>query len=609
MTTPDLEAVRERYRAERDKRLRPDGLDQYVHLEGDLARLAQDPWIEEPLVRDAMETDVDVVIVGAGLGALMMAVNLRRLGLDQVAMVDRAGDVGGTWYWNRYPGAQCDTESYVYLPFLEETGYVPTEKYAHQPEILEHCRRIARHFDLYKDAVFQTEVTEATWDEELRRWEVRTDRGDVLNARYLVICPGRLQSPKLPGIPGIERFRGRAWHTSRWDRDFAGADLDRLAGQRVGIIGTGATGLQCIPRLAAVAEQLYVFQRTPSAVWVRGNRPTPPGWAEQLEPGWQRRRMWNFTAVSSGYPPPEGEEDMVQDGWTEIASWLTSAPDEDPEVTDLRVMERIRARVDELVEDPEAAKALKAYYRYGCKRPTFHDEFLPTFNRANVQLVDTEGAGPEAITEHAVVVDGKHYEVDALVFATGFDLGMGFLYGTGLTIRGRRGELLSEKWSEGLRTYHGLYSHGFPNCFFLGFTQTAFSVSYTHMALEQTEHVAHVVAEAERRDGFVEATAEAETAWVETIKAGRTPQMRQLQWECTPGANNNEGNPDDPNTLGAGRYLPAGNHFFELLHEWRAEGSYDGVVFDPRTSTEEGGAFLAREMSPACPAQVWPSAH
>lgn len=581
VTAPDLDHVREKYRRERDRRVRPDGLGQYLHLEGELERLAADPWIEEPLVRESLREEVDALIIGAGIGALMMAVALRRTGLERVMMVDRAGDVGGTWYWNRYPGAQCDTESYVYLPFLEETGYVPTEKYAHQPEILEHCRRIARHFDLYRDAVFQTEVTDATWDEGTHRWTVQTNRGDRLRATYLVICPGRLQSPKLPGIPGIEGFQGRLWHTSRWDREFAGTDLTRLSGHRVGVIGTGATGLQCVPRLAEVAEQVYVFQRTPSAVWVRGNRPTPEGWAAELRPGWQRRRMWNFTAVSSGHPPPDGEEDLVQDGWTEIASWLTSSPEEDPELTDLKVMERIRQRVDQEVADPSVAQALKPYYRYGCKRPTFHDDYLSAFNRPNVTLVDTAGAGPSAITERAVVVDGEVYEVDALICATGFDLGMGFLYGTGLTVRGREQEVLSEKWAQGLRTFHGLYSHGFPNCFFLGFTQTAFSVSYTHMALEQTEHVAHVVGEAERRGRYVEATRQAEGSWVRTIREGRTPQMRRLQAECTPGSANNEGNPDDPNTLNAGRYMPVGNHFFELLRDWRANGRYEGLAFAP----------------------------
>ncbi|MBM9469042.1 flavin-containing monooxygenase [Nakamurella leprariae] len=577
------EQAREKYREERAKRIRADGLDQYLHLEGDLAKFGQDPWAEGDGARDPMQTTVDAVIIGAGIGALQMAVNMRRVGLDRVMMIDKASDVGGTWYWNRYPGAQCDTESYVYLPFLEETGYVPTEKYAHQPEIYEHCRRVARHFDLYRDAVFQTQVEEAHWDDASGRWTISTDRGDTIQARYLVICPGRLQSPKLPGIKGIDRFQGRAWHTSRWAPEFAGEDLAKLAGKRVGIIGTGATGLQAVPKLAEVADQLYVFQRTPSAVWERNNRPTEDGWNTDTEPGWQKRRMWNFTAAAAGFPVPEEQGDLVDDGWTEIAGWFAKSQ-KDPEVTDLEIMGRMRTRVEEIVKDPKAAEALKPYYRYGCKRPTFHDGFLPAFNRPNVELVDTDGRGPDEITENAVVVDGQAYEIDCLVFATGFDLGMGFLYGTGLKIHGRDGQLLTDKWANGLRTLHGMYANNFPNCFYLGFTQTAFSVSYTHMALEQTEHAAHVIAEAERRGAFLEPTAEAEQAYVDTVRNAKTPAMRQAQWECTPSSGNNEGNPDDPNTLFAGAYLPGGNTFFQVLADWRAAGTFEGVTFTPVAS-------------------------
>ena len=573
------EEARGIYREERAKRLRADGLDQYLHAEGDLERFGDDPWVEGDGSRAPMDTRVDAVILGAGLAALVQAVDLRKVGLDRVMMIDKAGDVGGTWYWNRYPGAQCDTESFVYLPLLEETGYVPTEKYAHQPEILEHCQRIARHFDLYRDAVFRTRIIEARWDSGTSEWVIRTNRDDIVRARYFIIAPGRLQSVKLPGIKGIERFGGRSWHTGRWDYDFTGAGLENLADKRVGVIGTGATGIQAIPRLAEAAQELFVFQRTPAAPWERNNFPTPEGFAETLQPGWQRKRMWNFTALSTGHPAPEGETDLVDDGWTELAQFL-AANAATLEAADLQVMERIRGRVDEVVADPAAASALKPYYRYGCKRPNFHDEFLASFNRPNVHLVDTQGRGPDEITENAVVVNGNAYELDCLVFATGFDLGMGFLYGTGLDIIGRDGEVLADKWADGMKTLHGMHSHGFPNFFCLGFTQTAFSVSYTHMAVEQTEHVAHVVAEAERRGCVVEAEAEAERDWVATIRAGQAPELLEFLAECTPGGANNEGNAADPNTLGAGRYLPAGNTFFQLLQDWRADGSFAGLRFD-----------------------------
>lgn len=558
--------------------MRSDGLNQYTNLDGDFAALAADPWIENALVRDPITRKVDAVIVGAGIGALLMAVNLRKIGLDRITMIDKAGDVGGTWYWNRYPGAQCDTESYVYLPLLEETGYIPSEKYAHQPEILEHCQRIANHFDLYDGCLFQTSATTARWLEEQRRWEVHTDRGDIISATYVVISPGRLQSPKLPRIPGAKRFAGEAWHTGRWNPKYSDDRLTDLGDKRIGIIGTGATGLQVVPKLAAVADKVYVFQRTPSAVWVRGNRPTPDDFTANLQPGWQKRRMWNFTAASAGLPTPEGEPDNVADGWTQLANWLAD-PSESLEVNDLNVMERIRSRIDSLVADPAVAAALKPYYRYGCKRPTFHDEFLPTFNRENVELIDTSGLGPDEISENAVVVSGVSYEVDCLVYASGFDLGRGFLHGTGLDVVGREGKSLSAKWSNGFKTFHGLYSHGFPNCFYIGFTQTAFSVSYTHMAVEQVEHAAHVIAEAERLRACFEPTQAAEEDYVATVRSGRTSELRDIQRSCTPSSINSEGNPDDPNTLGAGQFLPGGNAFFQLLRDWRAEGSFAGLSF------------------------------
>jgi cation diffusion facilitator CzcD-associated flavoprotein CzcO len=581
------EEAQRKYAEERAKRLRADGLDQYVHLEGDLERFAEDPWAETDGSRDPIEATVDAVLLGAGLANLQMAVWLREVGLERIMMIDKAADVGGTWYWNRYPGAQCDTESHVYLPLLEETGYIPTEKYARQPEILEHCRRIARHFDLYRDAVFQTEVQEARWDDTDSRWVISTNRGDTIRSRYFIVAPGRLQNPKLPGIKGIESFRGRSWHTSRWDHAFTGENLENLADKRVGVIGTGATGIQVVPRLAEAAKEVFVFQRTPAAPWARNNAPTPEDFGKDLEPGWQYRRMWNFTAVSTGFPAPDGEPDMVQDGWTEIAQFLASATAAGKPLqhADLEVMERIRNRVDEVVEDPYVASALKPYYSYGCKRPNFHDEFLTAFNRPNVHLVDTDGRGPDEITEHAVVVDGQAYEVDALVFATGFDLGMGFLYGTGLRIIGRSGELLSDKWSEGLRTLHGMHTHDYPNAFFFGFTQTAFSVSYTHMALEQTKHAAHVIAEAERRGAVVEATREAEDEYVHYVRSrSMSPKVIAALNACTPAAGNNEGNAADPNTLAAGRFLPAGNTFFEMLRDWRDAGDFAGLTLAPRNS-------------------------
>ena len=276
----DPDALREKYRQERDKRLRPDGNDQYVEVTGQFAHYLDDPYVE-PIVRDPIAVDVEVVVVGGGFGGLLAGARLKEAGITDVRLVEKGGDFGGTWYWNRYPGAQCDVESYIYLPLLEEIGYIPKEKYTRAPEILEHSRAIGRHFGLYDGALFQTEVTGMRWDDALGRWLVATNRGDELRARFVCMANGPLHRPKLPAIEGIESFRGHSFHTSRWDYDYTGGDsegnLTRLAGKRVGIIGTGATAVQVVPHVGAAAEHLYVFQRTPSSIDVRNNRPTDPG--------------------------------------------------------------------------------------------------------------------------------------------------------------------------------------------------------------------------------------------------------------------------------------------------------------------------------------------
>ncbi len=391
----DPDALRDKYREERDKRLRPDANDQYVEVKGAFAHYVDDPYVE-PIERDPITDEVEVVVVGGGFGGLLAGARLKEAGITDVRLVEKGGDFGGTWYWNRYPGAQCDVESYIYLPLLEEIGYVPKEKYSRAPEILEHSRAIARHFGLYDGALFQTEVTGMRWDEEAGRWRVATSRGDELRARFVCMANGPLHRPKLPAIEGIESFQGHSFHTSRWDYGYTGGDsegnLSGLRGKRVGIIGTGATAVQCVPHVGAAADHLYVFQRTPSSIDVRNNRPTDPEWAASLEPGWQKRRMENFnTLVSGGFEP----EDLVNDGWTDIIGKLlvrmrnADITDMSPgglaksvEMADFEKMESIRSRVDTIVNDPMTAEALKPYYRQFCKRPCFHDEYLDTFQPA-----------------------------------------------------------------------------------------------------------------------------------------------------------------------------------------------------------------------------------
>ncbi len=591
----DPAALKAKYLDERDKRLRPDGVNQYVEVTAEFSRYVEDPYVEPGFSREPLFDEVEVAVIGGGFGGLLMAARLREIGIERIRMVDKAGDFGGTWYWNRYPGAMCDVESYCYLPLLEELCYLPKHKYSFAPEILEHSRRIARHYDLYRDACLQTGVTELAWDDEAARWTVSTDRGDRFTARYVAMANGPLSRPKLPGIPGINEFKGYTFHTSRWDYGYTGGDssggLTGLKDKRVGIIGTGATAIQCIPHLGEWAQQLYVFQRTPSSVDVRNNAETDPDWAASLQPGWQKARMDNFNTLVSG---GDADEDLVGDGWTDIFRNLTGTAAKEAsrklgrrltsaeraelmELADYKKMNQVRARAERLVEDPATAEALKPWYRQFCKRPCFHDEYLQTYNRPNVTLVDTDGRGVERLTEHGVVVDGREYEVDCLIFATGFEVGTAFTRRAGYDIVGRGGRTLSQHWSEGLRTLHGLHSHGFPNCFFLGFTQTAVTVNVPHALNEQARHVAYVIDEARKRDkSVVEATPEAEREYVQEIRSLARMGTR-FYAECTPGYYNSEGEAGNSKGFFSDMYGGGPLKFFELLERWREDGLLEGL--------------------------------
>jgi len=587
----DVEALRARYRAERDKRLRADGNEQYVEVKGDFTRYLDDPYVEPGFTRDPLTDEVEVVVIGGGFGGLLAGARLREAGIEDVRMIEKGGDFGGTWYWNRYPGAACDIESYVYLPLLEEVGYMPVEKYTRAPEILDYCRRIGRHFDLYRDVCFQTEVTDMTWDEASSRWIIRTNRGDAMKARYVVMANGPLHRPKLPGIPGVDSFKGHTFHTSRWDYDYTGGDpmggLTGLKDKRVGIIGTGATAVQCVPHLGETAKELFVFQRTPSSIDVRNNRPTDPEWASSLQPGWQQHRMDNFNVlVSGGWQ----KEDLVSDGWTDIIRNLGLAaarraargemgpgdPAELLQLADFQKMEQIRARVDSVVADREKAEALKPWYNQFCKRPCFHDEYLATFNRPSVHLIDTDGRGVERITETGVVVDGVEYELDCLIFATGFEVGTSYARRAGYEITGRGGVTLSQKWADGVSTLHGMHSRGFPNCFIFANSQAGFTANYPHMLNEQGKHAAWIIARC-REEGAVavEATEEAEAAWVQEVMDSAI-QRQKFAEECTPGYYNNEGKPS-PLAARNGPYGKGSIVFIQMITDWRKEGSMQGL--------------------------------
>jgi cation diffusion facilitator CzcD-associated flavoprotein CzcO len=587
----DPNLLRTKYRQERDKRVRVDGNRQYQETEGGFSHYVDDPYIEEDIVREPLFDDVDAIVIGGGFGGMLAAARMRESGLESIRVIEKGGDFGGTWYWNRYPGAMCDVESYIYLPLLEEMDYIPQEKYTRAPEILAYSRRIAKRYGLYEDACLQTQVTEVRWDESIDRWIVTTDRGDKMKARFVAMSNGPLSKPKLPGIEGVEKYTGHTFHTSRWDYDYTGGNSDgnlsRLRDKRVAIIGTGATSIQCVPHLGESAQELFVFQRTPSSVDYRGNRPTDPEWAASLEPGWQQRRMDNFnTLVTGGYQ----KEDLVGDGWTEIYRNLTGIiPPEGieklskveiarlTEIADFQKMEGVRARVDSIVEDKETAEALKPYYRQFCKRPCFHDDYLAAFNRDNVTLVDTKGAGVERFTANGVVANGKEYAVDCIIFATGFEVNTGYTRNAGYDVFGRGGVSLSEKWADGPSTFHGVHSHGFPNCYFMGMIQSALAANFPHLLNEQSKHIGHTVKGAlDRGAQVVEATAEAEQQWCEIMHSKARLGMRFFS-ECTPGYYNNEGSPDAKNGFLSNVYGGGAVEFFDILSRWREEGELRGL--------------------------------
>ncbi len=585
----DPDALRNRYREERDKRIRIDGNEQYLEVKGDFSRYIDDPYVKPGYTRAPLNDEVQVLIIGGGFGGLLAGARLREAGVDKIRILEKGGDFGGTWYWNRYPGAQCDIEAYIYLPLLEETGYMPKEKYSFAPEILAHAQRIGKHFDLYKDACFQTEIKEIRWSEDECRWIISTNRGDTMRARFVVMSSGPLNRPKLPGLPGIDSYKGHTFHTSRWDYGYTGGDttgsLTKLSDKKVAIIGTGATAIQCVPHVAKWATQLYVFQRTPSSVDERGNKPTDPEWVKTLTPGWQRRRMDNFnTLVSGGL----AEVDLVNDGWTDIIRNLGAilprgksqgtSPEELMEMgrlmelADFKKMNEIRARVDRVVKDKATADALKPWYRQFCKRPTFNDEYLPAFNRPNVKLVDTKGRGVERITEKGLVFDGVEYEVDCIIFATGFEVGTAYTRRAGFEVYGREGKPLTRHWANGMKTLHGFYSNGFPNLFHMGFTQNALTANFPHMLEEQAQHIASLVTHAKAQEARVlEPTPEAEAEWVETIKAKALNAQAFLE-ACTPGYYNNEGHVGEGQGFIGASYGGGPIEFYDLVRKWREEG-------------------------------------
>lgn len=586
-TNLTIEEAREKYAIEKEKRLRKEGRAQYHDFSGKFADFDQDPYADPDFTRPSRDEEVEVVVVGAGFGGMMAAANLRKEGIDSFRIIEKAGDFGGTWYWNRYPGCMCDVESYCYLPLLEDTGYMPTKKYAMAYEIFEYCQLIGRTFDLYENALFQTEIETMEWSDEDSKWTTTTSRGDRIVSKYVVIAGGVLNKAKLPGIEGITDFKGEMFHTSRWNYEYTGGsprgDLNKLADKRVAVIGTGATAVQVVPQLAKYAKDVYVFQRTPAFVGVRNQRETDPAEfaAMASHPGWQDERIRNFTASVCGKQP---EVNMVGDEWTKVmwidTTALAPTPEEQLalEQHDLDIMNAARKRIAETVNDPTTAEKLMPFYGVRCKRPCFHDEYLPAFNRENVHLVDTDGKGVDLINERGIVVAGVEYPVDLIVFASGFEVTTDYHHRLGFDPHGRNGISMSESWGEGPHTYHGVFTHDFPNLLMISTVQGGFGVNFVHYISETSKHVAWVIAECDRQGiREIEAAPEAEDAWL-MLLLGRMGGIGAYNAACTPGYLNSE---QEQGTMKSGRnaaFWGSVEEYAENLVKWREDNAMEGVL-------------------------------
>jgi len=530
--------IKAKFAEERDLRLgyRPPGTDMYRDLDGAMADLARDPyaddWVErDPIIDTAIDTAdemVDVLFIGGGFSALLTSARLREQGVESIRIVERGADVGGTWYWNRYPGVACDVVAYDYLPLLDEMNYIPTRHYARGPEIFAHCQSIAKKYDLYDLAVFQTTVTSTIWDADAEVWNITTDRGDAMRAKFVVCANGTLAKPRLARIDGMEQYAGHSFHTSRWDYEFTGADLEKLTDVRVGIIGTGASAVQIIPNLGKHAKSVHVFQRTPSSIDVRDDWETSDEWAAEQQDGWQRRRR---AKIVSKLRQQAERKATLRGGITREEKIRRQ------ENNNIDQMMRIHRRIDETVEDQATADALKPWYMLMCKRPCFHNEYLPSFNRPNVHLVDTRGEGITEIGTNGPIFDGVEYEVDLLIYATGFEVQQTGIYNR---IVGEHGVDLDEKYDEGIRTMLGIHTAGFPNLFIMGGYQASFQFNLTDLLQVQGDHIATCIAHA-RAEGFdtIDVTPEAEEWWVQEVISFRGTTTRNQ--DCTPGYYNFEG--------------------------------------------------------------------
>ncbi len=589
----DPNELTKRYATEREKRIRTDAEAQFVQLSHDSPfankYLEEDTYCER-VEREPIQDEREVIVIGGGWVGMLTAARLIQAGVNDVRIVESGGDFGGTWYWNRYPGAQCDIESYSYLPLLEETGYVPKLRYSFAPEIYEHAQRIGHHFGLYEKAVFQTWVTELRWLEDSHQWLVKTNQGDAMRARHICLGTGPANRPRLPGIPGVDRFLGHSFHTCRWDYEYTGGshegNLTNLTDKTVAIIGTGATAVQCVPALGESAKQLYVFQRTPSSVDIRNNSETDPEWAAGLKPGWQKERQKKFGEAFLGGPIDPA---FIDDGWTRLTRNVRAlAAQADGKITnlvqlaDFKTMEEIRGLVDATVKDPKVAEKLKAYYNQFCKRPTFNDHYLGTFNRENVELVDVSSTqGVEEITERGIVANGQEYEVDCIIYASGFEITSSYERRLGIPIFGVGGQSIFEHWQNGMRSMHGLMVSGFPNLFMCGGGFVfQLGANYAHGIDVQARHVAYIISElASRGVQSANVSNMAEEQWIadqldtkiSSFVLGGSPDT------CTPGYYNQEGTTQRYRDVRRETYSKGVGAYIKLLREWRDNDELEGL--------------------------------
>ena len=589
----DPNELTKRYATEREKRIRTDAEAQFVQLSHDSPfankYLEEDTYCER-VEREPIQDEREVIVIGGGWVGMLTAARLIQAGVNDVRIVESGGDFGGTWYWNRYPGAQCDIESYSYLPLLEETGYVPKLRYSFAPEIYEHAQRIGHHFGLYEKAVFQTWVTELRWLEDSHQWLVKTNQGDAMRARHICLGTGPANRPRLPGIPGVDRFLGHSFHTCRWDYEYTGGshegNLTNLTDKTVAIIGTGATAVQCVPALGESAKQLYVFQRTPSSVDIRNNSETDPEWAAGLKPGWQKERQKKFGEAFLGGPIDPA---FIDDGWTRLTRNVRAlAAQADGKITnlvqlaDFKTMEEIRRLVDETVKDPKVAEKLKAYYNQFCKRPTFNDHYLGTFNRENVELVDVSSTqGVEEITERGIVANGQEYKVDCIIYASGFEITSSYERRLGIPIFGVGGQSIFEHWQNGMRSMHGLMVSGFPNLFMCGGGFVfQLGANYAHGIDVQARHVAYIISElASRGVQSANVSNMAEEQWIADqldtkisgFVLGGSPDT------CTPGYYNQEGTTQRYRDVRRETYSKGVGAYIKLLREWRDNNELEGL--------------------------------